>query len=131
MAIKSNNKCETAFSKQKQRAHGQAAKWNVGHLVETRGEAYLRVTHCRLEEMKTDFSEVYSTYLMRQIRERQQVKIQGRTQYWRAQKRPYDGCQRVIAAYRGKPPEMDAGDVWWRQKTKMIMKLHACNALVT
>ena len=62
---------------------GRQLKWNVGHLVETRGEAYLRITHCRKEELEVDFSEVYSTYLVRQMRERQQAKIQGRTQFWR------------------------------------------------
>jgi hypothetical protein len=111
VSIKTNNQSETAFSKQKQRAYGQAAKWNVGHLVETRGEAYLRVTHCRKEELEVDFSEVYSTYLVQQMREQQQGKIQGRTQYWRTRTREYGGIQRVIAAYLGGPPDVDKENV--------------------
>ena len=111
LAIKSNNGCETAISKQKQRAYGRAAKWNIGHLVETRGEAYLRITHCKKEELEVDFSEVYSTYLVRQMRERQQAKIQGRTQFWRTRTKTYDSVQRVIAAYQRGPPDVDTGNV--------------------
>ena len=97
-------------SKSSGRTGGQL-KWNVGHLVETRGEAYLRITHCRKEELEVDFSEVYSTYLVRQMRERQQAKIQGRTQFWRTRTKTYDSVQRVIAAYRGDPPDVDTGNV--------------------
>jgi hypothetical protein len=116
VAVKTNNGCESAFSKQKQRAYGRVAKWNVAHLVETRGEAYLRVTHCDPEELKSDLAEVYSTYLVRQMREQQQYKIHAKTQYWRTQARDYNGCQRAIAEYYDQERKERDTDVQGRQK---------------
>jgi hypothetical protein len=89
------------------------------HLVETRGEAYLRVTHCNPEELKTDLAEVYSTYLVRQMRERQQYKIYARTQYWRTQARDYDGCQRAIAEYYDQGDQVGGTDVHGRQNNRV------------
>ena len=90
----------------------------MAHLVETRGEAYLRVTHCDPVELKANFGEIYSVYLMRQMREQQQYKIHARTQYWRTQEQDYSGCQRVIAKYYDQEQKMNCDSIPGRQKNE-------------
>jgi len=94
--IKTNNGCEQGFGKQKQAIYRRSAKKEVGYLVETRGEAYLRITHCTPEELREDIIQEYSKVLIQTLREKQQQKITERTKFWRTADFQYIGYQELL-----------------------------------
>lgn len=94
--IKTNNGCENGFSQEKQKLIRRAGKMKVGHLIGTRGEAYLRITHCSQEELESDIVQEYSQVIIRLLQTQQQQKITEITQYWRKKDRKYRGFQKDI-----------------------------------
>jgi hypothetical protein len=80
--VRTNGDCETAFSGQKQRIYHRVGKKLVGHMVETRGEAYLRVTHCTEAELTEDILAGVTTTLLKQLGAEQQARISIRTGTW-------------------------------------------------
>lgn len=94
--IKTNNACETGFSKEKQAIIRRCAKMNVGYTIATRGEAYLRLVHCKIEELRNDIVQEYSTFLLKELRVIQSDKISKITQYWRKSDLTYEGYNKVL-----------------------------------
>ncbi len=94
--LRTNNPCEQGFGKQKQAIYRRSAKKEVGYMVETRGEAYLRITHCTTEELKNDICQEYSLALMQTLREKQQERIVSRTKLWRTASAAYLGYETLL-----------------------------------
>lgn len=69
-AVKTNIDLEKAFGVEKQAIYGRVAKANVWRMVATRGEDYLRIKHCQLDELASDIVLQYSEEVIRQLRER-------------------------------------------------------------
>jgi hypothetical protein len=89
--IKTNNGCENAFSQEKQKLIRRVAKMKVGHLIGTRGESYLRLSHCTQEELESDIVQEYSQAIIYNLQIQQQQKISAITQYWRRKDKDYRG----------------------------------------
>ncbi len=94
--VRTNNGCEGAFSKEKHKIFRRAAKTRVGHLVETRGEAYLRLVHCEDGEIEADLVETCTRDLLRDLRGQLQARIRGRTRLWRSGTRANLGYEEVL-----------------------------------
>jgi hypothetical protein len=90
--VKTNGDCETSFSKEKQWFLGRVAKKQVGHMVETRGEAYLRLGHCTAEELASDILAGLTTRLLQRLQKEQQARIAAKTDSWEKKNREFDGC---------------------------------------
>jgi len=103
--VRTNNDCENGFSTEKQRIYARAAKRQVGHLIETRGEAYLRLAFCEPEELEADLLEDYTDVLAWSLREEMQAKISARTEHWRVKDREYGGLEAAIAQFYPKKRE--------------------------
>ena len=67
-AVKTNLDLEKAFSVEKQAIYSRVAKSNVWRMVATRGEDYLRIKHCELDELASDIVLQYSEEVIRQLR---------------------------------------------------------------
>ncbi len=93
--VKTNGACETGFSKEKQRFLGRVSKKQVGHMVETRGEAYLRLGHCTPEELSSDILAGLTSRLLKRLQEEQQARIAGKTKGWANRDVDLDGCGEV------------------------------------
>ncbi len=93
--VKTNGACETGFSKEKQRFLGRVSKKQVGHMVETRGEAYLRLGHCTPEELNSDILSGLTSRLLKRLQEEQQGRIAAKTQTWANRDGDFDGCGEV------------------------------------
>ena len=89
--VRTNGDCESAFSEQKQRIYRRVGKKLVGHVVETRGEAYLRVTHCTEMELSEDILAGVTSNLLTRLRGEQQERISVRTSEWRRDSRILEG----------------------------------------
>jgi len=89
--FKTNLVLEHSFSKEKQAIFNRVAKGNISHMVATRGEDYLRIKHCTIEELKSDIVEQYSEEIMRQLRVNLRGSIKEQTAKWRTRSRHYEG----------------------------------------
>ena len=81
--LKTNNGLENGFSREKQAIINRVAKGMVAHIVSTRGEEYLRIKHCTLEELEEDIIEQYEDEVVKQLRENLDIKIKRSTESWR------------------------------------------------
>jgi hypothetical protein len=97
--IRTNNGCESAFGQEKQKLIRRAAKMKVGHLIGTRGEAYLRITHCNNEELESDIVQEYSEAIIKELRNQQQNRISEITQYWHKKDKIYRGFEGVVIKF--------------------------------
>jgi len=59
---------EKAFSVEKQAIFSRVAKTNVWRMVASRGEDYLRIKHCELDELASDIVLQYSEEVVKQLR---------------------------------------------------------------
>jgi hypothetical protein len=66
--VRTNMELEQLFSKEKQAIFNRAAKSNVCRVVASRGEDYLRIKYCDVEELQTDIIEEYSEEIVRELR---------------------------------------------------------------
>jgi len=97
--VRTNGDCETAFSGQKQRIYRRVGKKLVGHVVETRGEAYLRVTHCTEAELSEEILAGVTTTLLKQLRAEQQARISIRTGTWHRTSQLAEGYCEVFSRF--------------------------------
>ncbi len=67
-AVKTNIDLEKGFSVQKQAIFSRVAKANIWRIVATRGEDYLRIKHCELDELASDIVLQYSEEVVKQLR---------------------------------------------------------------
>ena len=99
IVVKTNNGCKTSFSQEKQDIYRRVGKKKVGHMVESRGESYLRLHHCEKEEMQADIVQEYSKLLIKRLQEVQQEKISEITKYWRKKDLKYQSYKEVIRLF--------------------------------
>jgi len=66
--VRTNMELERLFSKEKQAIFNRAAKSNVCRIVASRGEDYLRIKYCELEELRSDIIAEYSDEIVRELR---------------------------------------------------------------
>lgn len=97
--FKTNMALEHSFSKEKQAIFSRVAKGNVSHMVATRGEDYLRIKHCTLEELEVDIVEQYSEEIVRRLRVDLRATIKEQTAKWRTRSRHYEGLQMDASKY--------------------------------
>lgn len=97
--FKTNMVLEHSFSKEKQALFNRVAKGNIGHMVATRGEDYLRIKHCTIEELEVDIVEQYSEEIMRLLRAKLRANIKEQTAKWRTRSRLYEGLTLDISEY--------------------------------
>ncbi len=97
--FKTNMVLEQSFSKEKQAIFSRVAKGNISHVVATRGEDYLRIKHCTIEELEVDIVEQYSEEIMRQLRAKLRADIKELTAKWCTRSRHYEGLNVDIAEY--------------------------------
>jgi len=88
---RTNGKNERAFSKEKQMLISRAGKGIVSHMIATRGEDYLRLTHCSPEELTSDILKECTEGLIQELREELRTEIRKQTVRWRTDSRIYDG----------------------------------------
>ncbi len=80
--MRTNDACELGFSLQKQRVYRRVAKKQVAYMVSTRGEAYLRVTHCSPEELEADILASAMNSLIKRLGLALQARIEAQTREW-------------------------------------------------
>ena len=97
--FKTNMALEHGFSKEKQAIFSRVAKGNISHMVATRGEDYLRIKHCTIEELEVDIVEQYSEEIMRELRAKLRANIKEQTAKWRTRSRHYEGLTVDISKY--------------------------------
>lgn len=89
-AVKTNVELEKAFSVEKQAIYNRVAKANVWRMVATRGEDYLRIKHCELEELASDIVLQYSEEVVKQLRSELNAAIKEITAMGRARSKCYE-----------------------------------------
>lgn len=99
--LRTNIECERGFSKEKQALFRRTSKKEVNHLIETRGEEYLRLCYCEREELQSDIVQEYTLQNMRELREELQKKITGSTSRWYRSDREYNGFEAAILEFYG------------------------------
>lgn len=97
--VRTNGPCETSFSGQKQRIYKRAGKKLVGHVVVTRGEAYLRLSHCSEVELSEDILTGVTTTLLERLRDEQQARISSATSAWHKDSRLAAGYSDAFARF--------------------------------
>ena len=97
--FKTNMVLEHSFSKEKQALFNRVAKGNISHMVVTRGEDYLRIKHCTIEELEVDIVEQYSEEIIRGLRAKLRARIKEQTASWRTRSRHYEGLTVDISEY--------------------------------
>lgn len=97
--FKTNMVLEHGFSKEKQAIFNRVAKGNISHMVATRGEDYLRIKHCTIEELEADIVEQYLEEIMRQLRAKLRANIKEQTAKWRTRSRHYEGLTVDVSEY--------------------------------
>lgn len=97
--FKTNMALEHSFSKEKQAIFNRVAKGNVSHVVATRGEDYLRIKHCTLEELEADIVKQYSEEVVRRLRSELRADIKEQTAKWRTRSRHYEGLKMDVSSY--------------------------------
>jgi len=65
--VRTNMELERLFSKEKQAIFNRAAKSNVCRVVASRGEDYLRIKYCDVEELQSDIIAEYSDEIVREL----------------------------------------------------------------
>ena len=88
--MKTNLDLEKAFSVEKQAIYSRVAKANVWRMVATRGEDYLRIKHCELDELASDIVSQYSEEVIRQLREQLSSTIKEISAIGRARSKQYE-----------------------------------------
>lgn len=88
--VKTNMDLEKGFSVQKQAIYNRVAKANVWRMVATRGEDYLRIKHCDVEELASDIVLQYSEEVIRQLRAELDSKIKEISAMGRARSKHYE-----------------------------------------
>ena len=81
---------EKAFGVEKQAIYNRVAKANVWRMVATRGEDYLRIKHCELEELASDIVLQYSESVVKQLRAELSAAIKEITAMGRARSKRYE-----------------------------------------
>jgi len=89
-AVKTNVDLEKAFGVEKQAIYSRVAKANIWRMVATRGEDYLRIKHCELDELASDIVLQYSEEVIRQLREQLDAVIREVSAIGRARSRQYE-----------------------------------------
>ncbi len=89
-AVKTNMDLEKAFGVEKQAIYSRVAKANVWRMVATRGEDYLRIKHCELEELASDIVLQYSESVVKQLRAELSAAIKEITAMGRARSKRYE-----------------------------------------
>lgn len=89
-AVKTNMDLEKGFSVQKQAIFSRVAKANVWRMVATRGEDYLRIKHCELDELASDIFMQYSEEVVKQLRAILSSDIKEITAIGRARSKSYE-----------------------------------------
>jgi hypothetical protein len=89
--VRTSTDCELAFSMEKRRAFARMAKKQVGHVVETRGEVYLRLGHCTREELEEDILVGLTSNLLQRLQASQQDRISLTTASWQTRDRSWAG----------------------------------------
>lgn len=97
--FKTNMVLEKSFSKEKQAIFSRVAKGNISHVVATRGEDYLRIKHCTIEELESDIVEQYSEEIVKRLRAKLRADIKEQTMKWRTRSRHYEGLTLDIHEY--------------------------------
>ena len=89
-AVKTNMDLEKAFSVEKQAIFSRVAKANVWRMVASRGEDYLRIKHCELDELASDIVLQYSEEVVKQLRAELSSDIKEITAMGRARSKRYE-----------------------------------------
>ena len=89
-AVKTNVDLEKAFSVEKQAIFSRVAKTNVWRMVASRGEDYLRIKHCELDELASDIVLQYSEEVVKQLRAELSSDIKEVTAMDRARSKRYE-----------------------------------------
>jgi len=98
-AVKTNMDLEKAFGVEKQAIYSRVAKANVWRMVATRGEDYLRIKHCELEELASDIVLQYSESVVRQLRAELSAAIKEITAMGRARSKRYERFDVDVSKY--------------------------------
>ena len=108
-AVKTNMDLEKGFSVQKQAIFSQVAKTNVWRMVATRGEDYLRIKHCELDELASDIVLQYSEEVVKQLRAELSSSIKEISAMGRARSKRYERFDvDVIHYYRQNKEKKEA-----------------------
>lgn len=110
-AVKTNMDLEKAFSVEKQAIFSRVAKANVWSMVATRGEDYLRIKHCELDELESDIVLQYSEEVVRQLRAELCSNIKEITAISRARSRRYERFDLDITKYYRQNIEKDEATI--------------------
>lgn len=97
--FRTNGVNEVAFSKEKQLLIARVGKGIVSHMIATRGEEYLRITHCTQEELDIDIITQYQEALVVALRTMLHEEINKQTRHWRTALREYEGLEGVRLEY--------------------------------
>jgi hypothetical protein len=89
--FRTNGPLERLFSGEKCAFISRVGKGNVGHMIATRGEAYLRITHCDVNELEGDINVEYREELVKALRSQLRARITAKTARWRTRDRVYQG----------------------------------------
>ena len=107
--VKTNMDLEKGFSTQKQAIFNRVAKANVWRMVATRGEDYLRIKHCELEELASDIVLQYSEEVVKQLRAELSSSIKEISAMGRARSKHYERFDvDVIHYYRQNKEKKEA-----------------------
>ncbi len=108
-AVKTNMDLEKGFSVQKQAIFNRVAKANVWRMVATRGEDYLRIKHCELDELASDIVLQYSEEVVKQLRAELSSSIKEISAMGRARSKRYERFDvDVIHYYRQNKKKKEA-----------------------
>ena len=108
-AVKTNMDLEKGFSVQKQAIFNRVAKANVWRMVATRGEDYLRIKHCELDELASDIVLQYSEEVVKQLRAELSSSIKEISAMGRARSQRYERFDvDVIHYYRQNKKKKEA-----------------------
>jgi len=100
---------EKGFSVQKQAIFNRVAKANVWRMVATRGEDYLRIKHCELDELASDIVLQYSEEVVKQLRVELNSSIKEMSAMGRARSKRYERFDvDVIHYYRQNKKKREA-----------------------
>ena len=107
--VKTNMDLEKGFSVQKQAIFNRVAKANVWRMVATRGEDYLRIKHCELDELASDIVLQYSEEVVKQLRAELSSSIKEISAMGRARSKRYERFDvDVIHYYRQNKKKREA-----------------------
>ncbi|TFF92978.1 MAG: hypothetical protein EU544_06575 [Promethearchaeota archaeon] len=97
--VRTNMELERLFSKEKQAIFNRAAKSNVCRVVASRGEDYLRIKYCDVEELQSDIIEEYSDEIVRELRANLASEIKDITKRMVSRSRTYEKFDVDIEKY--------------------------------